>query len=110
MLQMILEQISPYIWSALGTIIVAVGSYLGLRFKTLYEKKVNTDTKKQIVADVVRMVEQIAKAKGWTSADKLEEAKQTIIALINQSGLKITDLELEILIEAACNSFTTSSK
>lgn len=110
MLNEILNGISPYLWQILGVIVTALCSYLGLKFKTIYERKVNTETKQKIVETVVKWIEQIAKENNWTSTDKLKMAKENVIALVNQSGLTITELELNALIESACKSFTTSSK
>jgi hypothetical protein len=36
--------------------------------------------------------------------EKYNKAKETIIQMVNQTKLKITDLELDVLIESVCNS------
>ena len=94
MLQEILDAISPYLWQILGVILTIITSYIGLKLKKIYEKKINTEEKKEIVKSVVEMVEQ-----------KLSKAKENIIELIKKAKLTITDLELEVLIESVCNSF-----
>ena len=105
MLQEILDAISPYLWQILGVILTIITSYIGLKLKKIYEKKINTEEKKEIVKSVVEMVEQVSKAQGWTSEEKLSKAKENIIELIKKAKLTITDLELEVLIESVCNSF-----
>ncbi|MDD2496324.1 MAG: phage holin, LLH family [Tissierellia bacterium] len=110
MLNEILTGISPYLWQILGVIITAIASYIGLKLKALYEAKINNETKEKIVNAVVEMVEQLNKKYQWTSEQKYNKAKDTIIRMVEQTGLKITPLELEVLIEAACNSFTKKIK
>ena len=105
MINDILIGISPYLWQILSVVLTAVASYIGLKLKTLYESKINTETKEKIVKSVVEMVEQLAKKYNWTSEEKYNKAKETIISMINQTGLKISDLEIDVLIEATCNSF-----
>lgn len=104
MLQTILEGITPYIWEIIGVILTTITSYIGLKIKRIYENKVNNETKQQIVRSVVEMVEQLSKKNNWNSEEKYERAKKTIINMVNQTGLKITELELEVLIESVCNS------
>lgn len=110
MLQEIWNGISPYILQIIGVILTTIASYIGLQIKKLYEKKVNTDIKEEIVKTVVNMVEQLAKSKGWTSEEKYNKARDTTIQLLNKAGIKITDMELEVLIESVVNSFTHSIK
>ena len=105
MINDILTGISPYLWQILSVVLTAVASYIGLKLKTLYESKINTETKEKIVKSVVEMVEQLSKKYNWTSEEKYNKAKATIISMINQTGLKISDLEIDVLIEATCNSF-----
>lgn len=105
MINEILTGISPYIWQILGVILTTIVGYVGVKVKALYEKKINTELKREIVKTVVEMIEQVAKSQGWDGEKKLEEARKTILEMINRSGLKITELELHILIEAVVNSF-----
>jgi len=108
MIQNILDALTPYILPILGTILTTVASYVGLKLKAVYEKKINTEQKKEIVNTVVKMVEQIAKSKGWTSEEKFAEAKKNALQWLNNIGIKVTDIELEALIESTVNSFTKS--
>ncbi len=104
MLDEILLQISPYIWQILGIVLTTVVSYVGIKIKEIYESKINTEIKEKIVKSVVEMVEQISQKYNWTSDEKYNKAKETIIQMVNQTKLKITDLELDVLIESVCNS------
>lgn len=110
MLNKILEAIRPELVEIIVTVVGIIVSYVTVKVKALYEKKVNTEQKKEIVKTVVEMVEQIAKSQGWTSAQKFEEARKNALEWLNSVGIKITELELRALIESAVNSFNQTIK
>lgn len=89
----------PYILSALGAILAYVGAYLGVKVKDLLDTK----QKRFIVEQTVKYVEQVGKALG--SDEKLALAKQKSIEWINTKGLSVSEIELDILIEAFVNDF-----
>jgi intergrase/recombinase len=92
----------------LYTILTGIASFVGLKIKGIYEKYINDKTKKDVVESTVKYVEQIySDLKG---EEKLEKAKENIIELLNQKGISITELEMDVLIEATCNSFKSSLK
>ena len=66
-----------------------------------YTKYVDTQTKKEIVKDTVNYVEQVFK--DIHGAEKLEKAKEKALEWLNEKGIKISETELEILIESAVN-------
>lgn len=100
---MLQEFISTYGTEIIFTVLTAVASFIGLQIKKLYEKYVNDKTKKEVVENTVKYVEQLYKS--LDGAEKLEKAKESIVALLNEKGLTITELEMDVLIEATCNSF-----
>lgn len=100
---MLEEFIGTYGMQIIFTILTAVASFIGLQVKKLYEKYVNDKTKKEVVESTVKYVEQLYKS--LNGAEKLEKAKESIVALLNEKGLSITELEMDVLIEATCNSF-----
>lgn len=100
---MLEEFISAYGTEIIFTVLTAVASFIGLQIKKLYEKYVNDKTKKEVVESTVKYVEQLYKS--LDGAEKLEKAKESIVALLNEKGLTITELEMDVLIEATCNSF-----
>lgn len=89
------------ILSILGTILTAIGGYIG----TLYKKYINDKTKKQIINDTVKYVEQITKDISISSENKLKKAKDKALEWLNSKGIKISNTELEVLIESAVNEF-----
>lgn len=89
----------------LATILTGVFSYIGMRIKSIYEEKVDTEVKKQIVNATVQYVEQVySKLKG---EEKLKKAIETASAWLNDKGIYVSEAELTILLEAAVNGFTT---
>ena len=64
-------------------------------------------TKKMIVEDSVRFVEQ--KFKNLSSKKKFEKAKGYALELLTDKGITISDLELEILIESVCNNLNNKN-
>lgn len=98
-----MEIIQNYLLEILATVITAVASFIGIRIKNAYTKYVDTQTKKEIVKDTVNYVEQVYK--DIHGAEKLEMAKRKAIEWLNEKGIKISETELEILIESAVNGF-----
>ncbi len=94
---------SNLILSILGTIITAIGGYVG----TLYKKYVNNKVKKQIVEDTVKYVEQITKDMAISSESKFNKAKEKTVEWLNEKGIKYSETEIEILIESAVNGFNS---
>ena len=96
-----MEFIQNYLFEILATIITALASFIGVSIKNAYTKYVNTKTKKEIVKDTVNYVEQVFK--DVHGKEKLEKAKEKALEWLNEKGIKISETELEILIESAVN-------
>lgn len=94
----------------LATIITAVASYIGVQIKKAYTKYVDTKTKKEIVEATVKYIEQIYKGVMVSNEDKLNKAKEKALEWLNSKGLKISDTELDILIESAVNGLKNTNK
>jgi transposase-like protein len=96
------EFISTYGTELLYTIITAILTYIGVRIKNIYENHIKDNLKKNIIEDTVKYVEQLHSYK--TCNEKHEIAKTNILILLSEKNISITDLELEILLESACNN------
>lgn len=97
----LMTQLQPLIVSVCVTILTAVGTYVGTKIKQVYTEKVNTETKEKIVQNTCRYVNQL-----YNDLDgpaKFEAAQKEIVEQLNEKGIKITDLELKVMIEAAVN-------
>jgi hypothetical protein len=73
-----------------------------LLMKNIYENHIKDNLKKNIIEDTVKYVEQLHSYK--TCNEKHEIAKTNILILLSEKNISITDLELEILLESACNN------
>lgn len=91
-------------------IITGVVSFIGIKLKTLFEQKINTETKKKIVADTVKYVEQITKGISITSENKKQKAKTKALEWLKEKKIKISNTELDVLIESAVNSLKENLK
>lgn len=88
----IIMEIVPIVLAAIGTFIVGI-------IKAKYTEYVNTDTKRELAMLTVRYVEQVFKTLHGT--EKLDKAKASFVSILNEKGIKITDEELTMLLEAA---------
>ena len=96
-------QLQPLIISACITILTAVATYIGTQIKNIVIEKVNTEQKKKIVETTCKAINQIYK--DLNGHDKFEKAKENILEQLNDKGIKITELELQMLIESTVNGF-----
>lgn len=99
----LMTELQPIIMNAAVVILTAIGSYVGLKVKTFIKEKADTDTKRKVVETTCKYVEQIYK--DLDGASKLEKAKDNILAQLNEKGISISELELDVLIEATVNGF-----
>ena len=102
-MDMFLEFLGEYGIELLKAAVVAIAGYLGLLAKDLWTKHMNDKTKQQLAAIVVKGIEQCYK--DLNGEEKLEEALGALSEMLNERGIKVTDLELRMLIEAAVAEF-----
>lgn len=105
-----MELIQDNLIQILATIITAVASFIGVSIKKAYTKYVDTKTKKEIVDSTVKYIEQIYKGVMISNEDKLSKAKEKALEWLNSKGLKISDTELDILIESAVNGLKKTNE
>ena len=89
-----MEIIQNNLIEILATIITAVASFIGVSIKKA----------------TVEYIEQIYKTAMITNEDKLAKCKEKALEWLNSKGLKISDTELEILIESAVNGLKKTNK
>ena len=83
----------------LATFLTGFFTYVGARLKNAYETKVNTETTKAVVDNAVRFVEQVYK--DLKGKEKLEKAVVQVNEILTAKGIKITEAEINMLIESA---------
>lgn len=88
----VIMNILPIVLGTIGTFI------LGL-IKAKYTEYINTDTKKKIATLTVHYVEQVFKT--LHGEEKLDKAKSAFVKMLNEKGIKISDDEINMLLEAA---------
>lgn len=103
-----LELIQSNILEIITTLLTGLVAYIATRLKSKYEEYANTETKQKIVKTVVNATEQLYK--DLDGAKKLEKAKENIIALLNEKGITITELEMDMMIEEVVNGFNQGLK
>jgi hypothetical protein len=105
-----MELIQDNLIQILATVITAVASFIGMSIKKAYTKYVDTKTKKEIVDLTVKYIEQIYKGVMISNEDKLSKAKEKALEWLNSKGLKISNTELDILIESAVNGLKKTNE
>lgn len=102
------ESIQPYLLEIFAAILTGIASFIGVKVKKAYEEYINTKTKKEIVDCTVKYVEQVFKE--LHGEEKLIKAKDKALEWLNEKGIKVSDTELEVLIEASVNGFNNGIK
>ena len=102
-MDMFLEFLTEYGMELLKAAIIALAGYLGILAKDLWTKHINDKTKQQLAGIVVKGIEQCYK--DLNGEEKLEEALGALSEMLNERGIKVTDLELRMLIESAVAEF-----
>lgn len=103
-----MELIQSHLFEFLAAILTAFVSFLAATLKLKYDEYINSKEKKEIVKLTVRYVEQVFKE--LHGKEKLEKAKIKAIEWLNEKGIKISETELEILIESSVNEFNKTMK
>lgn len=94
-LNQIITAIMPYV----VTIVTALFGYLAVRVKSKLDEKINTQTKREVAEATVNYIQQVYSA--LNGEEKLRKALDTSIEWLNEKGIKVTEIEMTILIEAA---------
>ncbi len=91
--------VNEYGTTLIYTVLTAILGFIGIAIKNLLERFVNDKRKQKIVETCVNAAEQIYKELKGNA--KLEKVKENIVAMLNEQGLTISELEMDMLIEAA---------
>ena len=102
-MEIIKEVINTYGVEIIGAILTALAGVLGLAMKKLATRYINTEIKLSVARTVVQGVEQLYK--DLNGEEKLAKARAAIVEMLFENGITISDLELNMLIEAAVGEF-----
>ena len=97
----LINALMPHLVSIAVTIVMAIAGWVGTKLGRAIDEQKNAKQIRDIVEHTVRYVEQVAKSMG--SEEKLELAKARVVDYANTKGLRISEIEIEILIEAFVN-------
>lgn len=97
------EIFATYALPVIAAAVTALAGFLGAQLKGLYQKYINDKTKEAVVRTCVKAVEQLYHDLG--GPEKLEKAKEGIEEMLNEKGIPITELEMNLLIEAVVSEF-----
>lgn len=97
------EFLATYGAEIIYTIISAVLGYIAIAVKKLVDKHLNDSTKRDIAKTVVQAVEQMFKGLG--AEEKLDKGITYMTELLNEKGIKATEIEIRLLIEDAVGEF-----
>lgn len=96
----LLLELQPYL---VGILTVILG-YAGNKLRLYFDAKIDTEKQgqiKDIVKGVVAFVEQVAKVDvKLKGEEKFNLAKEKAILLLNEKGLVISEVELDMMIES----------
>ena len=102
------EIFGAYVLPAIVSLVAAAAAFLGNQLKRLYEKYINDKTKQSVVRTCVKAVEQLYHDLG--GPEKLEKAKEGIVEMLNEKGIPISEMEMDLLIESVVQEFNQGVK
>lgn len=99
----IFDFISNYGETIVYAVLTAIAGFLGAAIKSIYQKFVNDKTKKSVVETCVKAIEQLYK--DIHGEEKLNKAKESILEMLGEKGISISELEMDMLIESCVAEF-----
>lgn len=102
-MEIITQFINEYGMEILTTAITAIAGWLAIVIKNLITKFLNDKTKQEIAKIVVSGIEQCYQALDGPA--KLEKAIEAATEMLNEKGIKVTEVELRMLLEGALGEF-----
>lgn len=95
--------INQYGLEIVTTIVTAIAGYIAVVAKNLAQKYINDKTKKDVAKIVVSGIEQCYKA--LEGPQKLQKALEAASSMLAEKGIKVTEVELRMLLESALSEF-----
>ena len=95
--------INQYGLEIVTTIVTAIVGYIAVVAKNLAQKYINDKTKKDIAKIVVSGIEQCYKT--LEGPQKLHKALEAASSMLAEKGIKVTEVELRMLLESALSEF-----
>ena len=102
-MELFLQFINEYGTTILYTALTALFGYFGIIAKNYFDKWFETKEKKEIAKEVVKFTEQVYKT--LHGHEKLTKAMEAMSQMLAEKGIHITELEMQVLLEAAVAEF-----
>lgn len=102
-MELISRFIDMYGMEILTTVITAIAGWLAVVIKKLVTKYLNDKTKQEVAKIVVSGIEQCYQALDGPA--KLEKAIEAASEMLTNKGIKVTEVELRMLLESALGEF-----
>ena len=97
------EIFSAYVLPVIVAIATALAGFIGTQLKGIYNKYVNDKTKEAVVRTCVKAAEQLYH--DLSGPEKLKKAQEGAVEMLNEKGIPISELEMNLLIESAVAEF-----
>ena len=97
------EIFATYVLPILAAAATALAGFIGAQLKGLYQKHINDKTKEAVVRTCVKAVEQLYHDLG--GPEKLEKAREGVRQMLEEKGISISQLEMDLLIESVVAEF-----
>jgi hypothetical protein len=102
-MEFITQFFNEYGTTILYGILTAIAGALAVWVKKIYTDFINTKTKEKIVKICVNAVEQMYK--DLHGEEKYNKVVESVVEMLEEKGITITELELKMLIEATVGEF-----
>ena len=102
------EILATYAMEIIKVIALMIFTIIGVSAAKLQAKYINTETKRKVAATTVAYIEQVYK--DLHGDEKLARALAVAASILSQKGIKTTDEELKVLIEAAVKKMNDAYK
>ena len=100
------EIIAVYGAQIVGTLLVAVFGILGMAARDLAAKYLDSSAKRTLARTVVRFAEQVYK--DLHGQEKLSAALAVFASLLRERGIRASETEMTVLLEAAVAEFNNA--
>lgn len=97
------ELFSAFLMPAVLAVLTAVAGYVGSQVRALYEKHINDRKKEAVVRTCVKAVEQLYH--DLSGPEKFQKAQEGVVQMLNEKGIPISELEMNLLIESVVSEF-----
>lgn len=97
------EMFSSFLMPAIIAVLTAFAGFIGTQLKGLYQRHVDDKTKEAVVRTCVKAAEQLYHDLG--GPEKFKKAQEAIEEMLNEKGIPITELEMNLLIESVVSEF-----